>query len=73
MNKIEYKKGPLSMDDESAAYEALGHDLINLLGLVKRRKTGRYDTSLGSKSTEGLGRTIARIVHEHISIISERR
>jgi len=49
---------------EKAMYETIGQQAIVLLG-IKRKSNGRVDTAWGDKSNEGLGRTIARIVHEN--------
>lgn len=50
--------------EESDIYRHLGAGLAELLYLKKDRTTGRYATTYGTKSDEGLGRTVARIVRE---------
>lgn len=56
--------------NEAEIYENLGAELRAVLGLKVKRSNGRIDTQWGDKSLEGIGRTVARIVHEHISIIA---
>jgi hypothetical protein len=43
-------------------YEALGLAIAELLHLRRDKESGRYATSWGTKSPEGLGRTVARLV-----------
>ena len=57
--------------EETARYEALGRAIAELLALKKHRvhrvyspDDYRYTTSGGTKSDEGLGRTVARLVFE---------
>lgn len=51
-------------DEEAARYTHLGEGIAELLHLKKSREDGRYNTAFGTKSAEGLGRTVARIVKE---------
>jgi hypothetical protein len=50
--------------EAAVRYDALGNAIAELLHLKKERATGRFNTSYGTKSAEGLGRTVARIAHE---------
>jgi len=62
------KQTPAKTEQEEAAqYDAIGAAIAELLHLKKNRETGRYETSYGTKSAEGLGRTVARIVHEGLT------
>ena len=53
--------------ENAAKYDALGAAIAELLHLKKSRTDGRYSTSYGTKSAEGLGRTVARLVHEGLT------
>jgi hypothetical protein len=54
--------------EETCMYEELGREIAKLLGLKKHRVCSpedmRYLTSGGTKSDEGLGRMVARLVFE---------
>jgi len=51
-------------EEETARYNAMGAAIADLLHLKKDRATGRFNTTYGTKSAEGLGRTVARVVRE---------
>jgi len=55
---------PLSAEKETEKYDTLGRNIAEVLHLRLDRASGRYLTSWGTKSAEGLGRTISRIVSE---------
>jgi hypothetical protein len=63
----ETKKSRFTAAEEETMYFDLGMELIQILGL-KIKRNDRVDTVWGDKSPEGLGRTAARIVHEHLAI-----
>ena len=46
-------------------YHNLGLEIKLALGLRTTRSTGRIPTVYGDKSLEGLGRTIAKLVHDY--------
>ena len=43
----------------------IGTEVANFLGLNLNKETGRYDTTWGNKTAEGIARCIERIVTEH--------
>jgi len=49
--------------DNSITYWALGKAIVGLFDL-RSDKTGRYKTTWGTKTLEGLGRCIIRLVEE---------
>lgn len=60
----------LSENDSTALSVAIGHEVSKLLKL-KFNKEGRTSTDWGTKSVEGLGKCIQRIVEEQSQRIRE--
>lgn len=65
MNKAE-----LNEVDSIELSVAIGHEVAKLLNL-KFNKQGRTNTSWGTKSVEGLGKCVQRIVEEQAARVRE--
>jgi len=61
------KLNPMLSEDQAAK---VGEKLVEMLGLAKN-SNGRYNTTWGDKTLEGLGRCAQRIVEEAVKSTKE--